>query len=114
MGGWLLPQLIGEAKVKEYLLTGKDISANEAVQLGLVTEVANEPLDTALEIATRLRDLPAVAVRRAKQLTNPQLSFEDYCERAIEYQWECVTDPEHVEAIEAFQENRDPDYDRSY
>lgn len=113
-GGWLLSQLLGEAEAKEYLLTGKDIPATKALDLGLATEVSDEPLEAALEIANRLRDLPAIAVRRTKQLTDPRHSFEEYCERAIEYQWECVTDPEHAEAIEAFQENRVPDYDRPY
>lgn len=113
-GGWLLPRLIGEAKAKEYLLTGRDITPEDAVDLGLATEVADEPLDTALEFATEVRDLPATAVRRTKDLVDPQRSFEDYCERAIDYQWDCVNDAEHHEAIEAFSEKREPEYDRDY
>lgn len=111
-GGWLLPRLIGEAKAKEYLLTGKDMSATDAVELGLATEVSDDPMETALELATDLRDLPKVALRRTKQLTNPKLTFEEYRERAITHQWECVTDPEHQEAVRAFAEGRSPDYDR--
>jgi enoyl-CoA hydratase/carnithine racemase len=111
-GGWLLPRLVGEAKAKKYLLTGKDIDAEAAVDIGLATEVADEPMDEALALAARMRDLPAVAVRRTKQLTDPALSFEEYCARAVEYQWECVNDPEHEEAIAAFADGRDPEYDR--
>jgi len=111
-GGWLLPRLVGEAKAKEYLLTGKDINADTAVDLGLTTEVTDEPMDEAIALAARMRDMPAVAVQRTKQLTDPDPSFEEYCARAVEYQWECVNDPEHEEAVAAFSEGRDPEYDR--
>ncbi len=113
-GGWLLPRLIGEAKAREYLLTGKDITPEAAVRLGLAAEVTDEPLAAALEFAETVRDLPATAVRRGKALIDSEESFEDYCERAIEYQWECVNDPEHREAVSAFNEGRAPEYDREY
>ena len=113
-GAWLLPRLIGEAKAREYLLTGKDITPEAAVQLGLAVEVTDEPLPAALEFATTVRDLPATAVRRGKALIDSEQSFEDYCERAIDYQWECVNDAEHREAVSAFNEGRAPEYDREY
>ena len=113
-GGWLLPRLIGEAKAKEYLLTGKDITAEDAVDLGLAVDSADEPVERARELAAELLELPALAVRRTNRLVDPEQSFEEYCERAIAYQWECVTDPEHREAIDAFSENRDPEFDRDY
>lgn len=113
-GAWLLPKLIGEAKAKEYLLTGRDITAGDAVSLGLAVEERDDPIAGARELATELRDLPATAVRRTKELTDPSLSFEEYCERAIDYQWECVNDAEHEEAVAAFSERREPEYDREY
>lgn len=113
-GGWLLPRLIGESKAKEYLLTGRDITPEEAVDLGLATEVADDPVATAQTLAEEIRDLPAVAVQYTKALVDPQRSFEDYCERAIDYQWDCVNDSEHHEAIAAFGEKREPEYDRDY
>ena len=113
-GAWLLPRLIGESKAREYLLTGRDISPADAVDLGLVIEEADEPLEAAHDLAEELLSLPALAVRRTNQLVDPHQSFEDYCERAIEYQYECIADPEHDESIAAFGENRDPEYDREY
>lgn len=113
-GAWLLPRLIGEAKAKEYLLTGRDMSARDAVDIGVAIEQAEDPLSAARDIATEIRDLPAVAVQRTNQLVDSEQSFEEYCERAIAYQWECVNDAEHDEAVAAFAEGRDPDFDRDY
>jgi enoyl-CoA hydratase/carnithine racemase len=113
-GGWLLPRLIGESKAREYLLTGRDITPEEAVDLGLAVEQAEDPLAAAHELSEELLDLPALAVRHTNRLVDPQQSFEEYCERAIEYQYECIADPEHDEAIAAFSEKREPEYDREY
>jgi enoyl-CoA hydratase/carnithine racemase len=113
-GAWLLPRLIGEARAKQYLLTGMDIDATEAHEIGLAAEIAAAPLDAAYDLAERLLALPATAVRKTNQLIDPSLSFEDYCERAIAYQWTCVNDPEHDEAVAAFNEDREPAFDREY
>lgn len=113
-GGWLLPRLIGESKATEYLLTGRDITAADAEDLGLVVDVVDDTRDAAREFADELLSLPATAVQNTKRLIDPTATFEDYCERAIAYQWECMEDPEHDEAIAAFNEKRDPDYDRDY
>lgn len=61
-----------------------------------------------------MRDLPALAVQHTNRLTDPEQSFAEYCEQAIEYQWDCVTDSEHQEAVAAFGEDREPDFDRDY
>jgi len=113
-GAWLLPRLIGESKAREYLLRGVDIPPEEAVDVGLATSVAEDPLAEARELAGELLSLPALAVRNTNRLVDPSMTFEDYCERAIEYQWECVNDPEHEEAVAAFREKRDPEFDREY
>jgi enoyl-CoA hydratase/carnithine racemase len=113
-GAWLLPRLVGESKAREYLLTGRDISPSEAVDVGLAVEVVDNALEGALALASELLNLPALAVRRTNGLVDPQQSFEEYCQRAIEYQWECVHDSEHKEAIEAFSEVREPTYNRDY
>jgi len=113
-GAWLLPRLVGEATAREYLLTGRDITPEDAVEMGLAVEQSGDALAAARALAREIRDNPATAVQRTNQLVDPDRSFEDYCALAAQYQWECVTDPEHQEAVAAFNEGRDPDYDRSY
>lgn len=103
-GGWLLPRLIGEAKAKEYLLTGKDMSPETASELGLVTEISDEPLESAREIAATSLGHPKKAVKHTKELINSDVTLAEYFDRAVEYQWECINDPEHQEAIAEFRE----------
>lgn len=112
-GAWLLPKLIGEAKAREYLLTGKDIDAETAADLGLVVRVDDDPIEAAHDLAHSLHSLPRIAVTRTNALINEASDFEEHCERAIEYQWECVNDPEREEAVAAFREDREPEYNRN-
>jgi enoyl-CoA hydratase/carnithine racemase len=113
-GGWTLPRLVGESKAKEYLLTGRDIEPADAEDIGLVVDVVPDAdlLAAARELANELRDKPATAVRNTKALVDAGRSFAEYAQDAQERQYECVTDPEHREAVEAFTAGRDPAFDR--
>lgn len=111
-GAWLLPRLIGEGPARELLLTGRNVDADRAAELGLVSEVVDDPLAAARDVAGEIRRNPRLAVERTKALLSGNESFADHCEDAIDYQWECVNDPEHEEAVAAFRERRDPEYDR--
>ena len=44
-----LPRLVGEAKALEIFLTAKRVSAEEARKIGLIDEIADDPLEKALE-----------------------------------------------------------------
>jgi 2-(1,2-epoxy-1,2-dihydrophenyl)acetyl-CoA isomerase len=111
-GAWMLPKLIGESKAREYLLTGKKITPEDAEDLGLVSGIAEDVVEAAREFTADVTNKPAVAVQRTNKLVGAGASFDDHCERAIDYQWECVNDPEHEEAVAAMQEKREPEYDR--
>lgn len=60
---WTLPRLVGVAKAKELLMLGGTVSAEEALRLGLVTEVvrAADVAARAGELAQRLAAGPTVA-----------------------------------------------------
>ena len=95
-GGWLLPRLVGEAKAKEYLLTGRDIIPTAADDMGLVVGVveAGDALPTARDLAREPRDKPATAMRYTKELIGTGQSFEEYVTAGLERQWEARQDPE--------------------
>lgn len=60
---WSLPRLVGIAKAKELLMLPSTVTADEALSLGLVTEVvpAADVLDRAHALAARLAAGPTVA-----------------------------------------------------
>lgn len=113
-GGWLLPRLVGEGKAKEYLMTGRDITAQDADELGLVVDVVpdDDLMDVARDLADDLRDKPKTAIRHTKELIDVRQSFAEYAAAAHELQWACINDPEHHEAVEAFNEGRAPQFQR--
>jgi 2-(1,2-epoxy-1,2-dihydrophenyl)acetyl-CoA isomerase len=67
---WSLPRLVGMAKAKELLMLGPTLTAGEALELGLLTEVVgvDEVAGRARELAVRLAAGPTVslgAIRRS-------------------------------------------------
>jgi enoyl-CoA hydratase/carnithine racemase len=62
-----LPQLIGVGKATELILTGEVISAQDALALGLVNRVSDDPLKAALDLANQIAERNPMAVRVAKQ-----------------------------------------------
>jgi enoyl-CoA hydratase/carnithine racemase len=68
-GGTLrLVRAVGPARAKELMLLRTRLTAAEAHDLGLATEVVpGDPLPRAMELAARLAELPAMAASVAKQ-----------------------------------------------
>ena len=68
-GIWLLPQIVGQARATELLLTGEIIDATEAARIGLVSRVvgADDLMPAAYEIARSIAANPPLAVRAIKQ-----------------------------------------------
>jgi len=68
-GQYLLVQLLGVAKTLEFLLKKEIVTADEALALGLVTEVVpGEDLEArTIELATELANGPQVAMRLLKR-----------------------------------------------
>jgi len=68
-----LPRVIGEARALEMILRGRVVSGPAALEIGLVHEVADDPLARALEIAEEFAARPAEGVAYAKRLTRAAL-----------------------------------------
>jgi enoyl-CoA hydratase len=68
-----LPRVIGEAKALEMILRGTIVDGPTAFALGMVHEIADDPLAKALEIAAEFEARPAEGVAFAKRLTRAAL-----------------------------------------
>ena len=62
-----LPHLIGLLRAKELLLTGRWVDADEALKIGLLTELNADSKQRALEIATQLATFPATSLSTSKR-----------------------------------------------
>jgi len=64
-----LARIVGMSTATELILTGRTISAEEALQIGLINHLypAEELLDKTMELAAIIASKPQVAARQAKQ-----------------------------------------------
>ena len=69
MGGLLaLKRLMPYDRALKITLTAEEISGEAAMDLGLVSELSDQPLDSALELANQLLDRSPDAIRATKKL----------------------------------------------
>ena len=68
-----LPRVIGEAKALEMVLRGRVLAAAAALELGLVHELADDPVARALEIGSEFAARPPEGLAYAKRLTRAAL-----------------------------------------
>ncbi len=106
-----LTRLVGVARAKELVLTGKIVDANEAEFIGLVNHVApdRELMDQAEETARLIARQGPSAVRLAKKILNMSSKLSDeLIATDIEAFAQCFESEEHIEGINAFIEKRKP------
>ena len=111
-GTYFLPRIVGMAKACELIWSGKMIQASEALELGIVSQLATpEALMTAtLEMANSFAAGPPIAIRMAKRAMyrsmdstlREALEFETYAQNT------CSATLDAKEGIAAFVEKREP------
>ena len=69
----LFPRLVGYQKAAQILLTGEPFSAEQAVEMGLIAAVAQNPKDEIRKIALKLASQPPNAILQTKALLKSDL-----------------------------------------
>lgn len=68
VGSWALPSLVGRGRAMDLCLTMRAVGADEALRIGLVDRVSEEPDETALSLAFDLAQLDQGAVEAVKSI----------------------------------------------
>lgn len=111
---YYLPRLVGVQKAKELFWLAPKMNAEEALALGLVSEVlAPRALESRVqELALELASRPPVAVKLSKTIFNRSLESELATMLHLE-SWvrnTCISTDDFKEAVDAFAERRTPSF----
>ena len=98
-----LPRLVGADRAKELTWTGRKLGAEEAKELGLVTDVADDPLAAARALAAEIAGKSPDAIRRGKRLLDASWNAPAAEALALEekLQRELLGSPNQVKAVQA-------------
>ena len=109
-----LPRLVGPARAKELILTGRIINSDEAERIGLVNQVvpAGEARKAATALAEEIAARGPLAVREAKRLIDAALDLDLDAGLAAELDASerIFASEDMVEGSNAFLHKRDPEY----
>lgn len=113
-GQYLLVQLLGVARTMDFLMRKRIVSAEEALELGLVHEVVEpEDLQTrAMAFATELANGPQVAMRLLKRTVYnaAELTWAQACDDIAAKTAISDHHPDAREGMTAFREKRDANF----
>ncbi len=113
-GAWFLQRLTGYQRAAELTLTGRLVKADEALELGLVLEVTAPDylLTRATDLAAKIAAKPPQTVRLTKRLLKlaQRQELPDFLDLCACFQGMCHNTEDHVEAVKAFLEKREPRY----
>jgi enoyl-CoA hydratase/carnithine racemase len=109
-----LPRLVGTALAKELIFTGRKLTAQEGLSIGLVNRIAEseELMDGCLELAGDISKGGPIALAQAKFAINKGQDVELQTGLAIEasaYEM-CIPTEDRIEGLKAFKEKRQPVY----
>jgi enoyl-CoA hydratase/carnithine racemase len=94
--------------LREAVYTAREFEAEEAVRLGFVTRIAEDPLGEALALARAIAGRNPHAVRAAKRLANLEGDAAAVLAAESDEQARLVRSPNQVEAVMANMQKRPP------
>ena len=113
-GTYLLPRIVGWSRATELMFTARTVSSEEALRLGIVTEVV-EDIDFAATVdewAHRLAEGPTVAIGRVKRLLSHSLTADLKSQLRYEREMQAASGAteDFQEGVRAFLEKRAPKF----
>jgi len=113
-GTYFLPRAIGEKAAAELFMTGGTVTAERALQLGMINRVvpADELERTSMELAQKLANGPTGSIGRIKRMLNATFSNDLSKQLALEHecQIESGRSDDFKEGVIAFFEKRPPKF----
>jgi 2-(1,2-epoxy-1,2-dihydrophenyl)acetyl-CoA isomerase len=113
-GTYLLPTVVGNSKAYELIYTGATVSAEEALQLGLVSKVVapDALMDSASAMAQTIARNAPVPIRLAKKAVQQhhQGGLREALQRETAAQNVCYESEDAQEGLRAFLEKRNPSF----
>ncbi len=111
---YLLPRCVGWANAAELSFTGRVLSADEALKLGIVSRVVphEKLMDSALETARQIASMAPIAVTLTKRAFQraAQNTLETQILIESEGQMTCWFTEDHKEGTRSFLEKREPKF----
>ena len=106
----LLRGLVRDDRMRDIIFTGRRISGDEAVEIGLATRVAIDPYQAAMDVARGIAESSPDAIRAAKRLLGLPWEIDDAAILLAESEEQQVllASANHEEAVRAGQEKRAP------
>ncbi len=112
---WFLPRFMGYSKAYEYAIEAKKIMADECLHFGMVNKVVPEEelMKSTMDWAVKLAKRPSQSLAHTKKLMRESL-HNDYWKtfsQEAEIQNGLTRSPQNYEAVSAFFEKREPNFD---
>lgn len=111
-GTYVLPRLVGLKRAAELMMTGDQVDARYAAEMGMINRAVadGELMDTALALATRLAQSPTSAIAKIKWLLAESAtnSLGTQLDKERQAQIESGQTKDFVEGVAAFIEKRPP------
>ena len=113
-GSFFLPRAVGEKLAAEIFMTGETISAERALQIGMINRVISSEnlMIEAMLMAQRLALAPTASIGRIKQMLNSSFSNDLPQQLELEHrlQIESGKGNDFKEGVQAFFEKRKPNF----
>ncbi len=113
-GSFFLPRAVGEKLAAEIFMTGETLSAEKALQIGMINRVvaAENLLEESLKMAQKLALAPTASIGRIKKMLNAAFSNNLSQQLELEHalQIESGKGNDFKEGVQAFFEKRQPNF----